>query len=89
MALGKKAPTALSGACLTMPTKCGLSVIEWFCMLLIKFDRYHVFHVTAMVSKQPKRSLPAGYAAVIGFCVICRSAYSIFCFNLRAMETES
>ena len=28
MALVKKTPTALSGAWLTMPTKCGLSVIE-------------------------------------------------------------
>jgi len=31
----------------------------------------------AMASRPLKHQLPAGYAAVIGFCVICGTVYSL------------
>jgi hypothetical protein len=36
----------------------------------IKSDRYHRFHVTALVFKPPKRPTPSGHFEVVRFCVI-------------------
>jgi hypothetical protein len=44
MALVKKTSTPLSGACLTMPTRCRLSEIRLIHISFIKSDRYHGFH---------------------------------------------